>query len=475
MLVASDKLKKALDSDERYITPTVKIYFDGPNKDPMIFSDDHVIDIEIIEELANETDNPIGNVCSNELNLELLNINNMFTLTNKNSILANKIIPNVKCEVEFNVFISEDNDVEIIKMGTFFLEDCKSSSATMSATITAYDRLYSLNDLDVPDIPIQHNITVKELFELFFNRLGLVKNKDYIIDNSLSTIINTAWFESTTVGECIKLLSTSCACLVYVDRNNKIVVRDQLKLTVHDYSLSEENQIYNIVNVPAYNEMSSSVELEYMIPSVSDEITELLNVSDLTLSPGITEFKNLKFSKYPVLTVMGIEIINGSKVSVIDYNINANSMDILIQNLSGQEQNINLKADGKVINTTTAYVRKRNESMVDLIGERPLKVSSYLLQNNSVLQEYTNILLSMIATFGNTIDIELRGNPLIEIADIIDLYAPSYNIEESVIPIKNTYRISDGLSSTMLCIKSNTRKYKDTVFISPGLVIESER
>lgn len=474
MLVASDKLKIAIDSDERYITPTVKIYFDGPDQEPMIFSEDDIIDINIVEEIANETDTPIGNVCSNELNLELLNKNHIFTLTNKDSILSGKILPNVKCEVLFNVYV-DDMNFETIKMGTFYLEDCKSSSNTLSTIITAYDRLYGLYDLTAPDIPIQHNIRVNDLFGLFFNKLGLSKNKDYIIDDSLSSIINIAWLEDSKVGNCIKSLSTSCACIVYVNRNNQIVVKDQLKLNKYDYVLSEDTQISDIVNVPAYNEMCSSVELEYNIPSVNNDMVEVLNISEFTLQPGINKLSNLKFSKSPVQNITGIEVIQGSNVFIYDYLVNANSMDLELNNMQGQEQTVSIKVYGITIDLTTAYIIKKDDELVNTIGERPMHVTSYLLQDNNISQEYTNVLLSMVTNFGSTMDIALRGNPLIEIADIINISAPTYSIVESVIPIKNTYSLSDGLSATMLCIKAENRTYTDIVFVSPGMIIESKR
>ena len=114
-------------------------------------------------------------------------------MTNKNSELYGKILPGVKCEVLFNVYTDiNEEKYETVKMGTYYLEDCKASSTSMSAVITAYDRLYSMYELDSPDISVQHDVSVKDLFKLFFSELGLVEYEDYLIDNTLSSIITAS-------------------------------------------------------------------------------------------------------------------------------------------------------------------------------------------------------------------------------------------------------------------------------------------
>ena len=330
-------------------------------------------------------------------------------------------------------------------------------------------------ELDAPDISVQHNITVKDLFRLFFNNLGLVEHKDYLIDETLSSTIKMAWFESGTVGDCIKSLSTSCACLVYVNRHNQIVVKDQLKLSSYDVVLSDNDQIYDIRNVPSYQEMRSVVELEYNIPSVDNSPTELLSITDLTLQPGLNEFKKLEFSKSPVALISGIQINKGSAVIITDYTINAHSIDITIQNNRGQEQTVDISIFGNVINSTKSSIIKKDLELLDVVGNRPLKLNSYLLQSNNTSQEYVDVLLSLVTNFGSNIEMEVRGNPLIEITDVINISAPSYNIVEKVRPIKVTYSMREGLSGTMLCVKSDSRSHSDTVFISPGLIVTSNR
>ena len=104
-----------------------------------------------------------------------------------------------------------------------------------------------------------------------------------------------------------------------------------------------------------------------------------------------------------------------------------------------------------------------------------MKVNSYLLQDNNISHEYANTLLSLVTNYGSSIEIELRGNPLIEIADVIEVNSSTYNICEKVIPIRTTYNIKDGLTGSMLCVKADSRSHSDTVFISPGLVINSNR
>ena len=361
MLRASEQLIQALNSDTRYITPTVKLYFNGNDKPPMILSDDDIVDLDILEELANETDNPIGNVCSNELTLEILNSNQIFTLTNKNSELYGKILPGVKCEVLFNVYTDiNEEKYETVKMGTYYLEDCKASSTSMSAVITAYDRLYSMYELDSPDISVQHDVSVKDLFKLFFSELGLVEYEDYLIDNTLSSIIKKAWFEPTNIGSCIKSLSTSCACLVYVNRDNKIVVKDQLNLTSYDVVLSDNEQVYDIKNVPSYNEIRSSVELEYNIPSINTTTSELLNITDLVIRPGSNTFEKLKFTQTPVISVSGIQVINGRNIFIMDYEINSNSLNLIIQNNTNYEQVVNIIVHGNTITSTTSIPLGQN-------------------------------------------------------------------------------------------------------------------
>lgn len=474
MIVVSDKVKELLASDTREIMPRVHIYFDGEDKDPRVFTHEDIVSLSILEETAAQGDLPLGSVCSSELSLSLYNQEQEFTLTNINSPLAGKLLPGVKCIVEALIF-DEDELVQVIPMGTFYLEDYPASTGSLVVDLVGYDRLYQLFQMPSPLLPLYRNISLQRLFTLFFTSLGLTEGKDFVVSSRLSRVAPWAWVRGATVQECLKDLCASCTCLVFVNKHGRIEVLDQLETELCDYVLDEDKHLYQIDNVPNYTDMFTSVNMTYTIPGIANESSQILLLDELSLSPGRNTFPYIKYNTSPVGYITGVQLTGGNSITIEKVQGFTEGMSLEVNNNAGTTQTVQLIVFGQLLQTSLVTLTKTNDGLDTLLGTRTLQLSSHLVQDNNTAQEFAQLVLTMYSNFGNRLKLSLRGNPLLELSDTFRVRADSQNINSQVIPLRMEHTFDSGYSLNIDCILASSRKFVETIFISPGLVIEATR
>lgn len=463
------EVQDALNRDVRQTMPKVNLYINGNDNDPLVLGEDDIVSWDVLEELASSTDKPIGNVCSNELTVELYNNNDRFTITNENSPYYDKMLPGVKIETFISVKL-RDNSFYDIPMGVFYVEDWESSSNTSTAMLTSYDRLFSILDKPVPSIPLLLNKPIYMIYDELFKALGYKLNVDYKIDTTLSDIVDYGFLPNGTIGNALEVLGESCGALITVDRFNCIVVKNQLNLESSNVELSGDNQIISIENIPNFSNSYTNLLLNHIICTINDEPKELIKLDNITVDPGINKLTNLKFSEGPILYVSAIEIKGGHDVTVLDYDLKAYDADITINNKSG-ESTISIAVWGICLETIGKSFNKTNDELYEAIGDKLMTVNCAIPRRDNVLHEYAEFILALGSSLTNNIKIELRGNPTITLTDLVDIKTPNQYFNGKLMPTQCKYSYTDALSCELIGVDADTRKRKIGYFIGPGMII----
>ena len=466
MIVVPNYVQDALNSHVRQLKPKIHMYIDGDDKLPLVLTDDMIVDMDILEELTSETDKLIGNICSNELSFTLYNQDDNFSITNEHGLYGSKMKSGIKVEAFICVKLP-DNTFYDINMGVFYMDDIKTSSNTQSANITAYDRLYSILDKPIPSVPLLINKPIYSIYEELFDALGYVKNIDYKIDTTLSDIVDFGFLPDVTIGEALNNLSESCGAIVTVDRYNCIVVKNQLNLNKSDIELSDDNQIMEIENIPSISNSYSSVNIKSIRCNVKDSSEELLKLENITLSPGITELKNMKLKNGPILYVTAIEVKHGFDVSVIDYTLNSYDVNLTLHNKSG-ESNVSITIWGICLDTVEQSFIKSNDNIEN---GKTMIINCTLPRQQSSLYEYADFLLQLGSGLSSSIRLLIRGNPTITLLDIINVNAPNKYFNGALMPIQCKYSFTDSLECEIVGLDASTRERKDYYYITPGMMI----
>ncbi len=120
--------KTAINALERMTIPLVKVYFDGEDADPTIFTHNEIVSMALLEEAQAEASTPFGAVSANELVLVLKNINQTFIPTNPDSPYYGKLRPNILVEPYLGIKVI--GTFKYVALGKFWTGDWRAPNAS---------------------------------------------------------------------------------------------------------------------------------------------------------------------------------------------------------------------------------------------------------------------------------------------------------------------------------------------------------
>jgi len=187
-----------------------------------LYEDSDIISLELTEE--SEVSNgslPIGNISSNELNIQINNINNLYHPGNYHSPLYGLVKKNRKVRAWIGIEYSEQL-IEWHPLGVFWSGDWSVADDAVYAEATCRDILDLMTDTTITTSTVLENTSAYELFEVVLKDFGLTE-KQYAIDTSLSTfLIPYGWFTSITHREALRIVAEASLSRVYSDREGLV-------------------------------------------------------------------------------------------------------------------------------------------------------------------------------------------------------------------------------------------------------------
>ena len=136
-----------------------------------------------------------------------------------------------------------DNTIEWIKGGTFYLSEWYAKQNGLSADFTARDLLEFMSAIYEDN----HNLSSRSLYDIasiILNAADIPLNNDgsvkWYVDESLKTIYTTAPLPKDTIANCLQLIANAGECVMYQDRNGILRI-EPLKFDDTDYEISSFN------------------------------------------------------------------------------------------------------------------------------------------------------------------------------------------------------------------------------------------
>lgn len=420
MIPVSDACLVAINADQRFIQPKIEVYFDGDNQPPITFGEDDITGIYLLEEACAESDNPLGLVSANEITIGFDNSARIFTPTNQGSPYYGKygkLRPNILIKVWLGIEISS-NTFEYIPLGVFRTGDWTAPSSTVEAVVTCYDRLYEIGQKDAPMLPVVADTTIYAMFEMLFFALGLGTG-DYIIDTSLNQKINLGWLPNSNVQDALQVLAVAGNCSVATDRYGRIIVRSNLTGGSPVAALTDNDQIINSENPQRYLDTYSAVKVSYKMPYIK-EVESLLTVENLEIPPGETVLQDVEFTVGPVVSIDQVRLLGATNSSITNVKFGAWSITIQITN-TGASETVTLEVTGRAVDEIASTYTAQDSEAVAIFGQKELKIDNSLIQSLGVAKQYATALLKYISDPYALFDLEVRGNPALEIGDTVTI------------------------------------------------------
>lgn len=442
--IPSDVLQ-ALAADTRYIIPEVKIYFDGPNSEPTTFTQTDIIDCQMLTETGTQAEFIVGNVCSGTLELSLENNNGRFNATNESSPFYGKLVPGVKIEV----FVLVDRDLQdnfyTIKMGTYYAAQWPSSAGSLTCDVLAYDRLYWILNRETAVIPLYRNITGAQFFENLMQQLRI---ENYTVDESLTTVIPYAYTDGSTIGEKLAYACSGIGAVVYVNREDTIVVQNAFNRVPNDLVVNDENYIYDVKATPSLSKQYDKVTVALNNIGAMQE-DSLVQIEELEVPPGAHQISNLTYSHSPVVRITKIIVRGATNTTLTSHYTGIQSGSFSFYNSGDSTEKISLEIFGRYLLGYTNDV-----SVGDVSGtmQTEYRVTSPLIQTAAFAEYYAGELYDYANNIIPQVEIRARGIPQLDMGDLFTLQSNEYKLDAAVTPIQITHKLTDGVTTDLVCL-----------------------
>ncbi len=423
-------------------------------------NNDRLVSMNIIEQRESQEGEglPIGNIASNQLVVDIINENgelNPFS----NSIYSNQIKLNKRVNTFIGVWTGET--YEYVSTGVFYIKEWDIETNGFSVTLTCQDRLTILKDNKYSNNVIEKDINVYEAFEKVFIVAGL-DILDFKIDSEYNNSIyniDYLYFDNISYYDCLKQLAAASNSVVYVNRNNQIIVK---KITKYKIAASEEynqSNYYNSVIPLEFGNMANivSVTTQKLTPVIDQEIYN----ESKEIEAGATVTFSIKYNQLPcensAIDISGFP----SGVNLLSANYYSYGADFEIENTTSGNEEINIIVNGdyyEIKNGET--IKKQDDNKIQEDGELPHEITiNSFVQNEAIAEKITTDILEFFKYPSRNLELETPCNPALELGDKInytDAYGQSgFNI------VKSEILYNGGLSCKLKAIRQRDLKIYD--------------
>jgi hypothetical protein len=399
------------DQDSRFVKCKVDIFFDAT---PLtVTKDDYVIDFSILEESCSiYTGDLLGSPTANELTLTLLSLNNLFDPQNTTGIYYGKI----KTKIPINVYLTEgDTSEDWVPMGKYFVADWNATTNTVRANIVAYDRLYDIRKLDTPRTPIAKDLTYYQAFYNLFHSLGL-QDGEFVIDPALTDTIAIMYPLRTTVGDTLTKLTQASLTNCFVDRYGiiRVVKIDTIKTAVSNFT--DTTNIFSIDSTSTIHKSFSKVSFKYYDTTIAPAANIANGTSIALPATLIYNVEN------PVYALSDIQVSDSATITALWYD-----PYVINININGTATATEVKVQGYNISTsmqTVTYTANDN-------SDNTLEIDNQYLQTLAYVDKLGLLLKQMIACDLLVYNMSARGNPALELMDVVNVTDTTHSIQGS--------------------------------------------
>ena len=458
MISTTADYKTAISALSRNIKPKAEVYFDGEGETPITFTGDNIADLDFLEEIQAEGDNPLGVVSSNEIVAVFRNDEQQFNPSNVDSPYYNKLKPNLLVKPYYGIQIA-DSSFEWITLGSFWTGYWDSDSTTVYAEVTCHDRLFILGQEPMPLIPTMQNVTKYQIFEALFKSIGLTSG-EYDIDATLSNdVILIAYYPDGTVHKALSFLAEAFNCTISMTRDNKVKVINNAT-TVSSVKTFNDTDLIISSNVPQnFDEIYSDIEITYKHHSIGEK-GNLLTVKDIAVVAAGSTYTELKFTTSPIAFVTDVKITDIPHVSISSFSIGTWGIALTLTNDASADQVVSLEVIGYPLEMVEDKVTVRDDTAYALLGNkaRILPLDNYLIQTVSEAEAQAALILPIITDPKAYVEAETRGDMSIELGDTITINDVTNKIlNTEIIPLRFKYRYDGGLECSIKGIKKSVR------------------
>ena len=398
-----------------------------------------VVSLRPLEELSADSDTPIGLISANYVEFSLNNSNRLWDYNNTSSPFQKITRNKFKVRPFLGVEISSGH-YEYVPLGVFYVDSAQTKTNKITAAFLGYDRLYEIKDKTPPVFPAAQNITLYKLFQYLFEGIGLsLSNGDFQISKYFRQVIPWGFFAGAvgsdfseeTVGNVGVILKTLCEAgnaYAACDRFGKIIVRSNFKSETPECTITDTNQIFSTTNENNFANYYDAVRCRYRIPQGLGSETLLYELTDYYIPNGGGNTLEFDFEN-PVGQVTRIQLEGATNSSIATAKTGAVRNQITFAN-AGTGETVTFRIYGKELKFFNTSYDENEFGVTD--PKNIFKISNWLIQDIVTAREYAQAFLHYVNDPARDFELKIRGDPSIEVGDIIQQTDNTNDIDETV-------------------------------------------
>lgn len=177
------------------------------------YEDSSLIKMNLVEEVSIISDT----LPSNELKFTVDNSNKEFDILNPDGIYAYlKEMQEAKAEIGVEL---DNENIEYIPMGKFYLDDWQSDEKSITATFTAKDIINILEDISFT------SFGAGTLYDIAVNVMNAAEITDYYIDSRLKDISSNGFTEKLSCREALQYIAIAGKAAAFQDRYGTLNIK----------------------------------------------------------------------------------------------------------------------------------------------------------------------------------------------------------------------------------------------------------
>jgi hypothetical protein len=369
---------------------------------------------------------PIGNVSSNEIDIQLSNLNSKFDPANTQSPLYGLLKKNRKVKVWLGAEVIPGT-IEWYQLGVFWTLDWNVPNDALYASTTARDLLELMRLEDFTTSQVYQNYKASDLFRIVLNDYGLVEDTDYVIDPLLDNVILPyAWFDRISYKDALKSIAQASLARVYCGRDGRIYA--SVAITAQEFPLftfKRDKSFFKIDYPLAWSQIANYIEVAYSSMITSEQQSIISLNQPITVPANKSIVQTITFNTLPCINVQTPTFTSSDpSVTMDSYDIYAWGINVTFTNSSSVDQTVlTLDAQGMALtqsNTSQVYVAQDPISIRDNSTQK-FKVNFPFIQTYDTAKQIGDALLASYKDPRTDATLDARGNIALSLGDRVTI------------------------------------------------------
>lgn len=349
------------------------------------------------------------------------------------------------------------------------------SETDATATFTAMDFLTQIYDMDIRETEAMQDVRTDEVLESIFTQFGLLPEQ-YDLGEGRN-IIKFLFFEKDqlTAGDVIRPLMQAEGGMLWLNEQGVIRFRPRLEQpdesvyifnneSIISCDVVEKDEIINHVIINTDVREVQNFQIIYAKETVS-------NTLDIVQRNGTHVFKaelqdpclsvtepvfgdNAGVSWFTAERPDGTPVTSGITIDSVE--LKTNTYEMTISNTNSFDVNINRMnlwgQPAKKISVEPIIYENEDTDSLEKFEDKPLEISNNFIQDIDAARSLALTTLRNYSEYANTIELEVKGNPALQLSDIVDIDYRQFDGEYRIIGIRNS--LQDGKFTQILTCRA---------------------